>query len=76
MQNELEELLDQYSIVMNKTNYFYTKYKGRQLRYLESTETIEIGDNDFDRWANSVELEFEVWKPKGMRQFKKWLKSF
>lgn len=48
---------------------------GRKIRYLESAGVVQIGDCNFDRWANSVELEFEIWLPKGQRQFSKWVKT-
>lgn len=46
---------------------------GRNIRYLPEMGIVQIGDNDFDRWANSVELEFFVWQSKGIRQFVRWL---
>ena len=49
--------------------------KGRPLRYLATEGLIQIGDDDFDRWANSVEVEFDVWQPKGLRQFEKWVRQ-
>jgi hypothetical protein len=48
---------------------------GRQFRYLEYSGQVQIGDNNFDRWANSVELTFDIWLEKGRRQFLRWFKD-
>ncbi len=48
--------------------------KGRNTRLLE-IGVFQIGDDDFDRWANSVELEFDLSQSKGQRQFKRWLEN-
>ena len=51
-------------------------FKGRCIRYLPHLGRIDIGDNDFDRWANSLELSFDVRQIKGQRQFLKWANTF
>ena len=39
--------------------YFYGTYLGRKIRYGTHQETrVDIGDGDFDRWANSVAVSF------------------
>jgi hypothetical protein len=40
-------------------NSFYGKYMGHQVRFT-CDGAIEIGNKDFDRWANSVAYEFVV----------------
>lgn len=50
----------------------YCIINGRHVRYIEERGVVQVGDDDFDRWANSVEMEFDVWQPKGMRQFERW----
>lgn len=48
------------------------EYNNRRVRYLESAGLFQVNDKDFDRWCNSVDLEFEVWLPKGQRKLKRW----
>ena len=50
----------------------YGKIFDRYFRYLEECGVIEIADNNFDRWANSVGLSFDIWLSKGQRQFLRW----
>ena len=52
------------------------RFAGRNTRLLEMG-VFEIGESDrtFDRWANSVELEFDLSQAKGQRQFKRWLEK-
>jgi hypothetical protein len=45
--------------VSEGSNYFYGKYLGRNIR-LSSNNCIDIGDGDFDRWANSVACTFTI----------------
>lgn len=49
-------------------------FMGRNTRLL-ATGVFQIGDDDFDRWANSVDLEFDLSQAKGQRQLARWLKS-
>lgn len=51
------------------------EFKERQVRFLGDIGIFQIGDDNFDRWANSVELEFDVWLPRGIRQLKRWLQE-
>lgn len=55
-----------------KTNGGCAKYKGVNVRYLETSGIFQVGTDDFDRWANSVSLEFEVWQRKGQRALMNW----
>ena len=48
---------------------------GRQVRYLDHCGLFQVGDGDFDRWANSEDFEFEIWLPKGQRAFIKWVEK-
>lgn len=50
----------------------YGELFGRQFRYLKHCGVLQISDEDFDRWSNSVELIFEIWKPSGQREFIRW----
>ena len=72
MINTIEDILEQHHITLG---YGCGMFQGRQIRYLEERGLLQVGDDDFDRWANSVELEFEVWQKKGLRQLNKYLAS-
>lgn len=56
--------------------YHAGKIQNRNVRYLPEYKCIDIGDNDFDRWGNSVELSFDLGTKKGQREFKKWYLTF
>lgn len=45
------------------------------IRYLSRCGELQVGDDNFDRWANSVDTVFDVWLNKGMREFDIWLKE-
>jgi len=75
MDENIRSLFLRYGILKAIETYGAAKIKDRHIRYLESTGVIQIGEKDFDRWANSVELEFEAWLPKGRRQFIRWLEE-
>lgn len=49
-------------------------FMGRNTRLL-CTGVFQIGDDDFDRWANSVDLSFDLSQAKGQRRFTRWLKD-
>jgi hypothetical protein len=51
------------------------KWHDRHVRYLGHLGLFQIGEKDFDRWANSVEYEFELWQPKGQRQFTRFAEN-
>jgi hypothetical protein len=70
---DVNELLTDLGITLE---YCCGTYKGRNVRYLEDRGVFQIGNDCFDRWANSVCLEFEVWLPKGQRQLERWAKTF
>jgi len=69
-----EELFEELGIKFDDDAWGYGRFKGRNIRYLEHRGVLQIGerDEDFDRWANSVELEFEVWKSAGQRALTRW----
>lgn len=58
---------------VNFDKYGTGMLNGRPVRYLEMSGLFQVGDDDFDRWANSVELEFDIWLPKGQRQLERWI---
>lgn len=66
------EFLAFHAIPLDK--YGTGTFMGRNTRLLE-VGVFQIGDNDFDRWANSVDLEFDLSQAKGQRQFVRWLDS-
>jgi hypothetical protein len=45
---------------------------GRQFRYLPTLGEAQVGIEDFDGWARSVDLIFYVWLPAGRRHFIRW----
>ena len=50
-------------------------WKDYHVRYLEGAGKFQIGDKDFDRWSNSVDLEFDIWLPKGQRKLRNWAEN-
>lgn len=63
------ELFNEFNIELE---YDAGIYKNRNVRFLEDIGLFQVGDDNFDRWANSVELEFDLFLPKGQRQFIRW----
>ena len=55
--------------------YGVGEYHGRAVRYLEDSGILQIGDSDFDRWANSIEIEFDLISKKGQREFLRWIET-
>jgi hypothetical protein len=53
--------------------YGCAKFKNRPIRFLEEIGVLQVGDDDFDRWANSVGVEFDLLTPKGQRAFLRWV---
>lgn len=51
------------------------EWRGRQVRYLPERGAFQIGEENFDRWANSVELEFSLWLPKGQRALARFVEN-
>lgn len=41
----------------------------RKVRYLPLVRTVQLSDDNFDRWANSVEAEFDLSSAYGRAQF-------
>lgn len=65
-QEEAIEALEEYTaILFDKWGYSTEKYKGRYLRFVG--QFLEISDNNFDRWANSVEYEIDYSRMKKKR---------
>lgn len=51
------------------------KWRNREVRYLKQYGLFQIGDNNFDRWANSVEWEFYIWQPKEQRALERFVEN-
>lgn len=45
-------------------------FQGRQIR-VNCNQTVDIGDDNFDRWANSVAVNFNPKKGRFSRQFRR-----
>ena len=47
----------------------------RPVRYVEHTGSLDVGEHksEFDRWANSLEMSFDLLTPKGQRAFIRWV---
>ena len=73
MKRTIEDVLVEYGIILEYG--CGTLSNGRPIRYLANAGLIEIGDDNFDRWANSVEEYFDVWLPKGLRAFERYLNA-
>ena len=57
-----------------KLEYGCGMFNGRPVRYLENLGIFQVGDDNFDRWANSLDFEFDLWL-KEMRKFLRWAKN-
>ena len=55
--------------------YGVGEYHGRPIRFLEDSGVVQIGESEFDRWANSVDCEFDLSAKKGQREFLRWVES-
>ena len=42
-----------------KLEYGCGMFNGRPVRYLENLGIFQVGDDNFDRWANSLDFEFD-----------------
>ena len=69
---DLNELFEELGIELK---YGCGIFRGKHVRYLRERGVFQVGDSDFDRWANSVDLEFDVWQPKGQRNLRRWAKG-
>lgn len=69
-----KEFLATLAITVDK--YGTGTFMGRNTRLLE-IGLFQIGEDivTFDRWANSVELEFDLSQSKGQRKFRRWLET-
>jgi len=68
---EIVSLLENEGVVFHATEAPYGIYKGRQVRVLPHLSLIELGDNCFDRWANSREDEIKYSDKTLVKQFRK-----
>lgn len=66
---ELLENLDLFSD--DKYHYF----RGRLVR-VNRLNRLDIADDDFDRWANSVVMSFDMNTPMGRVEFTEWGYNF
>ena len=50
---------------------YYGRLGSRNTRYLPDRMVVQIGEDDstFDRWANSVDMEFDIGSGRGRRAF-------
>lgn len=64
-----EELFSELGIELE---YGCGMYNGINIRYLEHCGKLQTGDDNFDRWANSVDKEFDLLQKKGQREFMRW----
>ncbi len=54
--------------------YGVGSFKGRNVRMIGNV--FQVGENDFERWASSTELEFNLNTHKGMCDFWLWANTF
>ena len=49
-------------------------FKDRPIRYLEESGVLQIGEplSSFDRWANSVDFELDLWSSHDQLQLIQW----
>lgn len=74
MDRKIANMLTEIGINLGEEDY-NGNHKGRRVRFVPKTGMMQVSDNNFDRWANSVELTFDVQQPKGRRQFARWANS-
>jgi len=67
-----ESLLDSLGI---STVYGVGVCGSRRVRYLSKRRVVQTGDNNFDRWANSVEHEFDLTKDAERLKFAEWARK-
>lgn len=72
-QINVAKFMDEYQIPLNSEGYGF--YKGRQVRYLGHFGVFQVGQEDFDRWANSEDFEFDVKSKSGQRALRKWINT-
>ncbi len=66
-----EDLIDEVGIALE---HDCGKHRGHDVRFLSNIGVFQVGEKDFDRWANSVEMEFDLLLPSGQRAFLGWVK--
>ena len=52
-------------------------FKDRPIRWLEDISVFQVGEDNttFDRWANSIDFQFDLFKAEGQRAFIRWVKE-
>ena len=48
------------------------EHNGRRVRISRQSGEIQVSDDNFDRWANSLELSFDGKSAEGRRAFARW----
>lgn len=66
----IEDLLNEFGIVLE---HGYGTFKDRPIRLVGHLFQVGESRETFDRWANSVEFEFDVCRSAEVRQLKRWL---
>jgi len=68
----IEDLLYEFNLTLHNG---CGRFGNRPVRLLEDEGLFQVGEHDrtFDRWANSVELEFRTYTGSGIRKLRKWL---
>ena len=66
---QIEDLLNEFGVVLTND---YGLIKNRPVRLVENLFQIGEDTKTFDRWANSVDLEFDVYKASDIRQLRRW----
>lgn len=72
MYDSIHEILEEFGIALV---YGCGWYKGLRVRWLPGRSAFQVGVEDFDRWANSVDLEFDMKSKKGLREFRRWART-
>lgn len=67
-----QEILEEAGIKLDP--YDCGRFKDRPVRLVDGS-WFQIGERKetFDRWANSVESEFDIGRPAELRQLRRWL---
>ena len=66
---QIFEALEDGGVKMDRSSYVGT-FEGKKIR-LNINGIVDIGDDNFDRWANSVAASFTPHKGRFSRQFKR-----
>lgn len=66
----IEDLLIKFNVVLTND---YGWVSNRPVRIVENLFQIGEDKKTFDRWANSVDLEFDIFRPAEVRRLQRWL---